>query len=310
MSDLQHMNVAVTGAGGLIGRRLSGVLERTGCRVWPVRRAGANVGGKDALWNVGTGELHSPGGRIDALVHLAGRNVAARWTTRVKREITDSRVAATEKLCRFLANLPPSERPRVLVCASAVGIYGDRGDEVLTDQSPIASAGTSFLADVCRGWEAATQTAEHAGIRVVTVRLGVVLAAAGGALAKMVTPVKWGFGGPMGSGGQFVPWISLSDVSRLLAGCIADDNLCGVVNAVGPLPVRQLQFIRVLGKVLARPVVFPMPAFMVQAVFGQMGREVLLSSLRVVPSRLPGGFDFSHKSVEEAIRGELAVVDS
>lgn len=302
MADLRNMTVAVTGATGLIGKRVCGVLGREGCRVWRVRRSGA--GGGAAEWEVDTGRLRLPG-RAEAIVHLAGRSVGVRWTTRVKQEIWESRVTATEKLCRYLAELPIGERPGVLVCASAVGIYGDRGEEVITEESAVAGEGTSFLADVCRGWEAAARPAEEAGIRVVKVRLGVVLAAEGGALAKMARVVKWGLGGPVGSGGQFMPWVSLTDAAGLIMRCVSDEGVRGVVNGVGPQPVRQREFMRVLGKVLHRPVVFPLPAFMVKAVFGQMGQEVLLASSRVVAGRLLGGFEMKYKTVEEAVRGEL-----
>jgi uncharacterized protein len=301
------MIVAITGATGLIGSHLRPTLQSLAFRVWPAQRARTGQTPADhALWDVATGELHAPGGqRIDAVVHLAGRSIASRWNTRAKKEIWESRIPATERLCTYLAALPEVNRPRTLVSASAVGIYGDRGDEVLTEESPVAPEGASFLADVGRAWEAATRPAQNAGIRVVIVRIGVVLAAQGGALAKMATPVSWGLGGPVGSGAQFMPWISLRDLSGLLARCLQDDTVRGIVNAVAPTPVRQREFIRVLGKVLHRPVVFPLPAFMVKAVFGQMGQEVLLSSLRVVPTRLPAGFTFEHKTLEEAIRAEI-----
>jgi uncharacterized protein len=299
--------VVITGATGLIGSHLRDTLPSPAFRVWPAQRTGGGTVPADhALWDVAAGELRLPQGqRIDAVVHLAGRNIASRWSVRAKKEIWESRVPPTEKLCTYLAALPKENRPRTLLSASAVGIYGDRGDEVLTEESPIAPEGASFLADIGRAWEAATRPAADAGIRVVLVRIGVVLAQAGGALAKMATPVSWGLGGPVGSGAQFMPWISLTDLCRLLVHGLQDDAVHGILNAVAPAPVRQREFIRVLGHVLHRPVVFPLPAFMVKAVFGQMGQEVLLSSLRVVPTRLPAGFTFEHKTLEDAIRTEL-----
>jgi uncharacterized protein (TIGR01777 family) len=242
---------------------------------------------------------------VEVVVHLAGRSVAGRWSAKVKREIRESRVPATEKLCGFLARMPAELRPRVLIAASAVGIYGDRGDEVLTEASAVAEKGDSFLADVCMAWEAVTGAAKEAGIRVVTMRLGVVLSQEGGALAKMAGPVKWGLGGPVGAGTQFMPWISRTDLCRLIMWAAADDGVIGVVNGVGPAPVRQHEWVRTLGKVLRRPTVFPLPTFMVKAAFGQMGVEVLLSSLRVIATKRPAGFAFEQGTLEGAIRAEL-----
>jgi len=262
--------------------------------------------GNDATWDGETGRIVTPE-PADVVVHLAGRNVGTRWTARVKREIWDSRVPATERLCGYLARLPAERRPRVLIAASAIGVYGDRGDEVLTEASAVAEQGRSFLADLCRAWEAATQPAADAGIRVVTLRIGVVLAREGGALAKLAGPVKWGLGGPVGSGTQYLSWISRTDLCRLMVRAAEDEAVRGIVNGVGPAPVRQHEFIRTLGKVLRRPTVFPLPSLMVRAVFGQMGVEALLSSQRVRATRLPAGFAFEHGTLEGAMRGELGM---
>ncbi len=244
---------------------------------------------------------------VDVVIHLAGRNVAARWSARVKKEIWESRVPATEKLCGFLARLPAERRPRIVLAASAIGIYGDRGDEVLTEDSAPAEKGKLFLADVCLGWEAATRAAEEAGIAVTHVRVGVVLAKEGGALAKLATPVKLGMAGPIGRGTQFMPWISNGDLCRLFVRLAesSPESLPAAVNGVGPGPVRQHEFIRTMGKVLRRPTLFPMPTLVVKVMFGQMGVEALLSSLRVVAAKLPAGFAYEDGTLEGAMRREL-----
>ncbi|HEY4329956.1 MAG TPA: TIGR01777 family oxidoreductase [Phycisphaerae bacterium] len=295
--------IAITGASGLVGRRLCSLLTAAGHQVIPVRRDASSA---SAQWNVDTGAITFPGDQsIDTLIHLAGYNVAQRWTARVKKLIWDSRVPATEKLCTFLSNLPAEKRPRSLISASAIGIYGSRADELLTEDSPLASKGQGFLSDVCLAWEAATRPAADAGIRVAHVRVGVVLSKEGGALAKLATPVKLCLGGPVGPGTQFMPWISNTDLCRLFACLAVSPDFRGTVNGVGPAPVRQHEFTRTLGKILHRPTVFPMPTFMVKLFFGQMGVEALLSSLRVIPAHLPAGFTFEHTTLESAIRAEL-----
>ncbi len=257
------------------------------------------------MWNPETGEFSTPE-PVDVLVHLAGRSVATRWTSRAKAEIYDSRVPATEKLSRWLAALPTDKRPRLFLSTSAVGIYGSRGDEVLTESSAPAPPKVSFLADVCRAWEAATKAAEDAGIRTIHLRFGVVLAKSGGALRKMLLPTKLGLAGPIGPATQFLSWISLADVSRLLQLLMESDLPGGgAINVVSPNPVRQHEFMRTLATVLHRPAVFPMPAAVVKVVFGQMGEETLLGSQRAVPARLPTGFQFQHPTLEAALRAEL-----
>jgi uncharacterized protein (TIGR01777 family) len=292
--------IAITGASGLVGKRLASDLRAAGHTVFELRRGAGEAG-----WNVATGEIFTPA-PTDTLIHLAGRNIATRWTAGVKKEIWDSRVPATEKLATFLATLPIDCRPRLLISASAIGIYGDRGDEVLTEDSPIAPAGQSFMADTCRGWEAATKPAADAGMRVIHPRIGIVLAKNGGALAKLMTPTKLFLGGPVGRGTQWMPPISLTDLSRLLIYlATVDTTLAGPVNAVMPNPVRQHEFMRSLGHMLHRPTVFPLPSFMVKLAFGQMGAEALLSSLRVIPTRIPAGFVFQHPTLDAALRAEL-----
>jgi uncharacterized protein (TIGR01777 family) len=261
----------------------------------------------ESAWDVSTGAIATPE-PVDVVIHLAGRNVATRWSARAKKEIWDSRVPATERLAAFLARLPAERRPAILLSASAIGIYGNRGDEVLDEHSRLAQEGESFLADVCLAWEAATRPASDAGIAVTHVRVGVVLDKEGGALGKLMTPAKLGLAGPVGPGTQFMPWISNRDLCRLFMHLAAGDpaQLPPAVNGVGPNPVRQHEFIRTMGKVLHRPTVFPMPSFMVKVLFGQMGVEALLSSLRVVAGKLPAGFEYEDRTLEEAMRRELA----
>jgi hypothetical protein len=304
------LRIAITGASGVIGRRVAARAIAAGHRVHALRRGAPNseksAGG--GCWDPTSGKIITPES-IDALIHLAGRNIAARWSARVKKEIWDSRVPATEKLCRYLAARPPEERPKLLIVASAVGIYGSRGDELLTEDSPLAAPGASFLSDLTRAWEAATRPAEDAGIRVVHVRIGVVLARDGGALAKLALPTKLGLAGPVGPANQFIPWISATDLARLLLYLATSDDSPGIINAVAPppgSPVRQHEFIRTLGKVLHRPTIFPLPAFMVKLAFGQMGTETLLASLRVVSTKLPSTFAFERTTLQTALRAELA----
>jgi uncharacterized protein (TIGR01777 family) len=235
----------------------------------------------------------------DAVVHLAGENIAAgRWTERQKARIRDSRVKGTRLLCDLLARYSPP--PKALVCASAVGYYGDRGDEILKEES---APGSDFLFDVCREWEAATQTAVERGIRVVNLRIGVVLSPLGGALAKMLTPFKLGAGGVIGSGRQYMSWIALDDVVRAFHFALTNQSLLGPVNAVAPNPVTNRDFTRTLGRVLSRPTVFPMPAFAARLAFGEMADALLLASTRVEPARLlAGSFIFRYPDLEGALR--------
>jgi uncharacterized protein (TIGR01777 family) len=293
------MRVAITGSSGLIGRALSTLLLHDGHTVIPLRRDG-----REPSWNVTTGEVRTPS-RIDALIHLAGRNIAVRWTRRRRDEIWRSRVTATEKLAAFLASLPQHQRPHTLISASATGIYGDRGDELLTEESRLPPEGRPFLADVCRAWETATRPAEEAGIRVIHARLGVVLSKDGGALAKLRTPTKLGLAGPIGSGRQFLSWISLHDAIAMLAAMLSDPTLRGPINVVAGA-TRQSAFMRTLGHILHRPVIFPMPSFAVKALFGAMGKEALLASQRVTATRLPKDFAFTHPTLEAALRWALA----
>jgi uncharacterized protein (TIGR01777 family) len=257
----------------------------------------------DIGWDPQQGQLDAQQLRgFDGVVHLAGDNIArGRWTADKKRRIRESRVHGTDLLCRTLAQL--DSKPQVIVSASAIGYYGDRGAEVLTEQSP---PGSGFLADVCRQWEDATQPAADAGIRVVRARIGVVLSADGGALKSMLIPFRLGIGGVVGNGQQYMSWISIDDLAAALLFALENTQLSRAVNLVAPAPVTNREFTRSLGRVLSRPTVVPTPAFAVRLALGEMADELLLSSTRVEPRQLTAaGYVFRHADVETALRALL-----
>lgn len=297
------MIVAVTGSSGFLGSALVSSLAAGGHRVIPLVRREVRPG-EDALrWDPVSGAIASPGPAMaDAVVHLAGESIAGgRWTAAKKQRIRESRVDATRRLTDTLTRL--AKPPAVLVCASAIGYYGNRGDEVLGEES---RPGVGFLADVGREWEAASAAAIVRGIRVVTLRIGIVLSPAGGALAKMLTPFRLGLGGVIGGGAQWMSWIALDDVIGALRHALGTDALRGPVNAVAPAPVTNAEFTRTLGRVLRRPTLVPMPAFAARLALGEMADELLLSSQRVLPTRLlASGFAFGYPTLESALRHEL-----
>jgi hypothetical protein len=295
------LTVAVSGASGLVGSALVPFLTTGGHRVRRLVRGRPEAG--DIAWAPGQGELDMIALEgVDAVVHLAGAPIAeGRWTEERKELIRRSRVEGTRVLCESLARL--ARPPKVLVSASAMGFYGSRGDEVLTESSP---PGEGFLADATREWEAATAPAEQAGIRVVHLRLGVVLSAKGGALAKMLPAFQAGAGGRIGDGQQWMSWVSLEDVIGLVHSALFTPGLRGPVNAVAPQPVRQEELARTLGQVLSRPAVMPLPAAAVRAVFGEMGQETLLLSSRIRPEVAERqGFTFLHPTLEQTLRFTL-----
>ena len=295
------MNILVTGTRGFIGSALVSRLANGGHRVVPLRRA---TGGSEAgpTWNPPAGKVRlEPAGPLDAVVHLAGENIAQRWTPTAKARIRASRVDATRLLCEALARLP--QPPRVLICASATGFYGDRGGEVLDERS---APGTGFLPEVCQAWEAAADAAQQRSIRVVHLRLGIVLARHGGALAKMLPVFRLGLGGSLGTGRQFWSWIALEDLLRVVELVLQDDRLSGAVNAVSPEPVTNAGFTEALARTLRRPAFLPMPAFAVKLLFGEMGRAALLASARVRPLRLlESGFEFHFPQLDVAFQQAL-----
>ena len=239
---------------------------------------------------------------IRAAVHLAGESLAdARWTAEKKQKIRDSRVRGTRSMVELLSRL--ERRPEVLICASAVGYYGNRGGEILTEAS---TSGEGFLPEVCREWEQAAAAARDLGIRVVNLRLGVVLARNGGALAKMLPLFRLGAGGKLGDGQQWMSWISLDDVVRMIEFCMNDCSIPGPVNAVAPQPVRNAEFTRILADHLHRPALIPAPAFALRLAFGEMADAALLSSTRAVPEKLRrAGFIFNQPTLPEALQAIL-----
>ncbi|MBI3328961.1 MAG: TIGR01777 family protein, partial [Nitrospinae bacterium] len=242
------MNVVVTGSSGLIGSALVSFLVSGGHRVTRLVRSRARPGDAEVQWDPAAGTLETAGLEgLDAVVHLAGENIAAgRWTAERKARIRDSRVKGTQFLCDTLTRL--AQPPKALVCASAIGYYADRGEEILREESP---PGLGFLAEVCRAWEAAAAPAAQKGVRVVHLRIGVVLSPAGGALAKMLTPFKMGLGGRVGSGRQYMSWIALDDLVGVIHHALTTDTLQGPVNAVAPRPVTNLEFTTTVGGVLS-----------------------------------------------------------
>ena len=295
------LHVAVTGASGLVGQRLCAFLSTGGHRVTRLVRRPPEAPGEVRWGGAPDPPALAPLEGVDAVVHLAGENVAARWTPAQKDRIRRSRVEGTLALAEALARL--ARPPAVLVSASAIGFYGNRGDEVLDEESP---AGRGFLAEVCREWEAAVAPVAARGVRTVLARLGVVLSPAGGALAPLLTPFRLGVGGRIGSGRQFMSWVALDDVIGALHFALGARDLAGPVNVVAPAPVTNAEFARALGRVLGRPAVAPLPALAVRLAFGEMGEELLLASQRVQPRRLgAAGFTFRHPALEGALRFEL-----
>ena len=291
----------VAGASGLIGRALVDALRADGWRVVRLTRRPST--GDDAAWDPDGGTIDAARlAGADVVVNLAGEPIGERWTGDRKRRIRDSRVRGTTILARAIAELPT--KPRVLVNGSAIGYYGDRGDELLDEQSV---AGEDFLARVCAEWEGATAPASDAGIRVVRARSGVVLAKTGGALERMLLPFRLGLGGKLGSGQQWLSWISLADEVRALRFAIDDDGLAGPVDLCGPAPVRNVELTEALGRVLERPTLLAVPTFALELMFGEMARATLLASQRAVPTRLTErGFAFTHATVDAALRAALA----
>jgi len=294
------MRVAVSGSGGLIGGEVVSAISATGTEVVRLVRREPLPGEAAVRWDPEKG-IADPAGLagLDAVVHLAGENIAAgRWNAARKAAIRESRVKGTRLLCDALAALP--EPPKTLVCASAIGYYGDRGADLLTEECP---AGTGFLPDVCREWEAAAAPAAEKGIRVVALRIGVVLTPKGGALSRMLLPFRAGLGGVLGSGKQYVSWVALDDLPGIVLHVLGNGDLRGPVNAVAPRPVTNREFTDALGRVLSRPTLFPVPAFALRLAVGEMADALLLASARVVSRRLEEtGYRFRFPELSGALR--------
>jgi len=295
------LNVLISGSSGLVGSALIPELEERGHRVVRLVR-GAGHSGDAVSWDPAAGTIDAEAlaeSRPGGVVHLAGESIASgRWTERKKREILESRREGTRLLAETIAGL--SEPPEVMVSISASGFYGSRGDEFLTEDS---ESGDTFLARVCREWEAAAQPARDAGIRVVHPRLGVVLSADGGALATTLPIFKLGGGGRIGSGRQFWPWVALDDVVGAIIHSLEDESLRGPANVSSPNPERNAEYTRVLGRVLGRPTVVPLPAPAARVALGEMADELLLASARMKPEVLEkSGYEFRYPELEGALK--------
>lgn len=297
------MKVLVSGASGLIGSALIPFLTTGGHQVVRLVRNGSTRGAGTVRWDPEAGSIDSAALEgLDAVVHLAGENIAGgRWTAAKKASIHDSRIDGTKLLVGALIAL--RQPPKTLLAASAIGFYGNRDQDVVDEDS---APGAGFLADVCREWEAVAEPAAAHGIRVVNLRTGVVLAGNGGALATMLPPFKLGLGGPLGSGEQYMSWVALDDVVGAILHALTTTSLSGPVNIVSPNPVTNRTFTKTLGQVLSRPAVVPVPAFAIKLLFGEMGEELLLASTRVEPHRLQQSeYPFRFPELEETLRHVL-----
>lgn len=293
------MRILLTGSHGLVGSALTPALVGDGHEVRPLVRYATGYGSHDIEWSP---ERYSIAmSRIegfDAVVHLAGESIAeGRWTDEKKQRIRDSRIQGTKLLAESLPTL--KQPPKVFLCASAIGYYGNRGDEVLTEES---APGNDFLSRVCIEWEEATREAAEKGIRTANMRFGIILDKKGGALGKMLPPFRMGIGGRIGDGKQWMSWIALDDVVNAIRHALNTETLSGPVNYVTPNPVRNSEFTKTLGRALSRPTLFPIPAFGVRLAFGEMADALLLSSQRVQPTKLTASsFEFSYPTLAAAL---------
>jgi len=306
MKNLGMARILVSGASGLVGSTLVPSLKASGAHVVRLVRAGpAPRPGSDEEnipWDPSQPISADAVSGFDAVVHLAGETVVGRWTAAKKARIRDSRIPATRNLAQALAHA--KKRPGVFLCASAIGYYGNRGDELLNEES---TSGTGFAADLARDWEAATDATAQSGIRTVRMRIGIVLAASGGALKKMLPAFKMGVGGRLGDGRQWMSWIDVQDVAGALLHILRTDLLSGPVNVVSPKPVTNADFTKTLASVLSRPAFFPMPAFAARIAFGQMADELLLASQRVEPAKLiSSGYPFRFSDLRASLEDTLA----
>lgn len=296
------MDVVVSGTTGLVGSALSKELEDKGHKVIVLSRS--KPSSDDTIrWDPSRGQIDASRLEgIDAVVHLAGENIVGRWTPEKKRRIRDSRVQGTRLLAETVAGL--SEKPRAMVCASAIGYYGDRGNELLREES---EPGGAFLSEVVKEWEAAAAPAREAGVRVANLRFGVVLSAEGGALGTTLPIFKLGLGGKVGSGRQWWSWVALDDVAGAIIHALENESVEGPVNVVAPNPMTNAEYTKVLGDVLNRPTLFPLPAPAARAMLGEVADELLLASARVEPAKLKEtGYGFHYPELEDALRHLLA----
>lgn len=294
------MKVLITGASGLIGTALQNSFEEKGYEMLLASRSEPKDESQ-IKWSMDTGFADNDLPRLEglyAVIHLAGENVSGlRWTDEKKKAIRDSRVFGTRTMIEAFARL--EKKPKVFITGSAIGFYGDRDDDEMTETS---AAGDTFLAKVCKEWEAESRRAEDMGIRTVLLRTGIVLSKDGGALATMLTPFKLGVGGVVGSGKQWMSWVSLDDVVAIINFALDNESLRGAVNVASPNPVTNEEFTKTLGSVLYRPTFLPLPEFAVNLVFGEMGDALLLASTRVIPKRLvDAGYEFKYIDLKTAI---------
>ncbi|MBP6003627.1 MAG: TIGR01777 family oxidoreductase [Pyrinomonadaceae bacterium] len=296
------MKVLITGASGLVGTELQKSFSAKGYDMLLASRK-EPTDDKHVKWSIedGFADPEKLEG-IDVIVHLAGENVSGlRWTDDKKKAIRDSRVLGTRNVVDAISKL--KNKPKTFIASSAIGFYGERGEEECTESSAV---GDNFLAGVCKEWEAESRRAEDAGIRTVLLRTGIVLSKDGGALATMLLPFKMGVGGVVGSGKQWMSWISLDDEIAIINYAIENDNIRGAVNAVAPNPVTNQEFTKTLGEVLYRPTFLPLPEFAVSMIFGEMGDALLLASTKVMPKRLEdAGFEFKYPNLKEAIENAV-----
>jgi uncharacterized protein (TIGR01777 family) len=295
-----NSRILVSGVSGLIGAALLPSLKTSG---WSVVRLvrGAAAGEGQIAWDPAKAIAPEAVSGFDAVIHLAGESIFGRWTAGKKRKIRESRVAGTLNLAQALARA--EEKPMVFVCGSAIGYYGNRGEEMLSEES---APGTGFLAEVCQEWEEATTPAVQADIRTAHLRTGIVLSPKGGALAAMLLPFKVGLGGRTGDGRQWMSWIDVRDMVGAIHHILKNDLLQGPVNMVAPKPVRNAEFAQTLAGVLSRPAIFPMPAFAAKLMFGEMGEELLLGSQQVEPGKLiASGYPFRYRELRAALEGLL-----
>jgi uncharacterized protein len=297
------MRVLISGATGLVGTALSNTLRADGHTVGQFVRPGGTVGAGDVHWDPATGivDLAAIEG-ADAVICLSGANIGdGRWTAERKQILRTSRVDLTRFLVDSLGKL--KQKPRVFIAASAIGYYGNRGDEILTESSP---PGNDFIAQLARDWEAESIRAESGGIRTVILRFAVILSPKGGALARMLLPFKLGAGGRLGSGNQWMSWVALEDVVGIIRTVIVDERIRGPINVAAPAPVQNAEFTRVLARVLHRPAIFPAPAFVLRIALGEMADSLLLASQRVIPERArAAGYKFRYDNLESALRDIL-----
>jgi uncharacterized protein (TIGR01777 family) len=297
------MKVAVSGSHGLVGTALCNALSSSGHTVFRIVRSASGSDSNAIVWDIDAGTIDSAKlDGVDAVVHLAGENIAAsRWTPEQKQKIKDSRIKSTRLLADAISKL--SAKPEVIVSGSAIGFYGNRGDEQLTETS---NPGFGFLAEVCREWEDAIAPIKAAGVRVVNLRTGVILSPKAGALNKLLPIFKLGGGGIVGDGRQYMSWVSLEDEVGVIEFAITNKTLEGPVNVVSPNPVTNAQFTSILGKVVHRPTLFPLPGFAARIILGEMADELLLASQRCQPTKLlNAGYKFEYPKLEEALSAAI-----